>query len=157
MRDALLAPPPWFLAGPALGLVVVALLATTNRRLAVLGGYGEVVDRVRGRSGSLGWQAWFLFGIVGGGTLFASVSGGWRAGEGYGWLTRTFEADAAVAVVLLGAGTLIGYGAKLAGGCTSGNGLTGCALGSPASMVATVTFMATAIATAFLTRALVGF
>jgi len=39
---------------------------------------------------------------------------------------------------------LIGYGAKLAGGCTSGNGICGTALGSPASFAASASFMATA-------------
>ena len=49
----------------------------------------------------------------------------------------------------LGGGVLIGYGAKLAGGCTSGNGLCGTSLGSPASFAATATFMATAIGATF--------
>ena len=51
------------------------------------------------------------------------------------------------APVLFAAGILIGYGAKLAGGCTSGNGLCGTSLGSPASLAATATFMGTAVAT----------
>jgi hypothetical protein len=56
--------------------------------------------------------------------------------------------------VLLGAGVLVGYGAKLAGGCTSGNGLSGTAIFSPASLVATGTFFATAIVVSFVTEAL---
>ena len=51
---------------------------------------------------------------------------------------------------------LIGYGAKTAGGCTSGNGLSGTAIGSKASFVATMTFMATAVGVSFLTEALFG-
>jgi len=51
-------------------------------------------------------------------------------------------------------GVLIGYGAKLAGGCTSGNGLSGNAVLSPASLVATATFFGTAIAVSFLIEAL---
>ena len=39
---------------------------------------------------------------------------------------------------------LIGYGSKTAGGCTSGNGLSGTSMLSPASIVATATFFATA-------------
>ncbi len=57
--------------------------------------------------------------------------------------------------MLLGAGVLIGYGAKLAGGCTSGNGLSGNAILSPASLVATGTFFGTAIAVSFLIEALI--
>ena len=59
----------------------------------------------------------------------------------------------ALPVVLVLAGVAIGYGAKAAGGCTSGNGLGGCATGSRASLTATGTFMATAIGLSFLLRA----
>jgi uncharacterized membrane protein YedE/YeeE len=37
----------------------------------------------------------------------------------------------------------MGIGARTAGGCTSGHGLTGVAFGSPASLVAMMTFFAT--------------
>jgi hypothetical protein len=39
----------------------------------------------------------------------------------------------------------MGTGARVAGGCTSGHGICGTAQGSPASFVATGTFMATAM------------
>ena len=52
------------------------------------------------------------------------------------------------------AGVLIGFGAKTAGGCTSGNGLSGTAVLSPASLVATATFFATAIVVTFIIEAL---
>jgi uncharacterized membrane protein YedE/YeeE len=51
-------------------------------------------------------------------------------------------------------GALIGYGARLAGGCTSGNGLSGNAALSPAALVATGTFFGTAIVVSFVTEAL---
>ena len=46
-------------------------------------------------------------------------------------------------------------GTKIAGGCTSGNGLSGNAMLSPASLVATMTFFATGIVVTFLTEALI--
>ena len=144
--------PAWWLVGPLIGLVVVALLATLSERIGVLGGYSNVVERVSGRTHELGWKAWFLFGIVGGALLHALLAGFPRTADGYGWLTRTFESDVLVAALLFAAGTLIGFGAKTAGGCTSGNGLGGCALGSRAGVVATMTFMATAVFVTFLTR-----
>ena len=49
-----------------------------------------------------------------------------------------------VGVALVGAGVLIGYGAKTPGGCTSGNGLGGTSFGSPAGLASTATFMGTA-------------
>ena len=76
------------------------------------------------------WRAWFVVGVLLGGTVFALAAGG-PDFHGYGWLTDSFD-DALVGPVLLGAGVLVGYGAKLAGGCTSGNGLSGTSMLSPA-------------------------
>lgn len=45
-------------------------------------------------------------------------------------------------------GILVGYGARLSRGCTSGHGICGLASFGKPSLVAVVTFMATAIATA---------
>ena len=45
--------------------------------------------------------------------------------------------------------------ARLACGCTSGNGLSGNAVLSPASLVATGTFFGTAIVVSFLIEALI--
>jgi uncharacterized protein len=92
--------------------------------------------------------------VVGGGLVFRVLAGEATVSHGFGWLTREL-AGPVVGVVLVGAGVLIGYGAKKAGGCTSGNGLGGCASGSPASLTATATFMATAIAVSFAIRALI--
>jgi uncharacterized membrane protein YedE/YeeE len=58
-------------------------------------------------------------------------------------------------MLLVAGGTLIGFGAKTAGGCTSGNGIGGCGVGSRAAYVATASFMATAVAATLLVRWLV--
>jgi uncharacterized membrane protein YedE/YeeE len=58
---------------------------------------------------------------------------------------------------LLGlAGLLVGFGATIGNGCTSGHGICGLSRFSPRSLVATLTFMATAIATVYLTRHVMG-
>ena len=159
MIDVLADRAPWYVVGVALGLVVVGVMALLGERVGAVGGYSDVVERVTRRLPAFGWRAWFLFGIVGGSGLFTLLGGSTAPRDGYGWLTRTFDGDLTflVAPILFAAGALIGYGAKTAGGCTSGNGLTGCALGSAASMVATMTFMAAAVATALITKLLVGF
>lgn len=155
MRDELLSRPDWYVAGPLFGLLVVGLFALLNERLGVLGGYADVVGRVAGRSLALGWQGCFVLGIVAGSLVFTLLAGAWRAGDGYGWLTRELP-DAAAGAVLIVAGLCIGLGARAAGGCTSGNGLSGCSFGSAASFVATGTFTAVAIATSFVTRLVAG-
>jgi uncharacterized protein len=144
---------PWFLAGPLLGLCVVAVRWLFGARLAVTGGFSEIVERLRARQLSFDWRAWFVLGVLLGGTVFALAAGG-PDFRGYGWLTDNLD-EAWVAPILVVAGVLIGYGAKLAGGCTSGNGLSGTAILSPAALVATGTFFATAIVVSFATEAVV--
>ncbi len=148
----LLERPSWYVLGSLLGLVVVAAFALLNERVGVVGGFADVVERVTGRRPALGWKAWFVIGVVGGGLLFRLIAGAPTVRHGFGWLTRNLDGGL-VAVVLVLAGVAIGYGAKAAGGCTSGNGLGGCATGSRASLTATGTFMATAIGVTFLLRA----
>lgn len=156
MADALLDRPAWYVLGPLIGLVVVGLLATINERFGVLGGYSNLVERVTHRSPTLGWKAWLLFGVLGGALLFRLLAGAPTVADGYGWLTRTFTGSGQILVglLLLVAGALIGFGAKTAGGCTSGNGLGACSAGSTAGLVATATFMGTAIAATFAIRSL---
>jgi uncharacterized membrane protein YedE/YeeE len=50
----------------------------------------------------------------------------------------------------------MGVGARWAGGCTSGHGISGSSALSPASLVATVTFMGVAIALALVFNLLTG-
>jgi uncharacterized protein len=142
----------WYIAGPLLGLCVVAVRWLFNARLGVTGGYSSIVGTVRAGRFDFDWRAWFVVGVLLGGTVFALAAGG-PDFHGYGWLTDSFD-DALVGPVLVVAGVLVGYGAKLAGGCTSGNGLSGTAISSPASLVATGTFFATAIVVSLVTEAL---
>jgi len=147
--------PPALVLGPLIGLVVLALAALLGNRIGALGGYSEVLERATGRAPEFGWKAWFLFGILGGSLLWRVAAGGSELGSGFGWLTRNLS-NPASAILLVAGGALIGYGAKTAGGCTSGNGLGGCSAGSPASIAATMTFMATAIAASFAIKAVTG-
>jgi uncharacterized membrane protein YedE/YeeE len=55
-------------------------------------------------------------------------------------------------IMVIVAGLLVGFGARLAGGCTSGHGICGVARLSVRSIVATVVFMACAIAVVFIAR-----
>ncbi|MGD1016707.1 MAG: YeeE/YedE thiosulfate transporter family protein [Roseiarcus sp.] len=57
---------------------------------------------------------------------------------------------------LIASGLLVGFGARLGSGCTSGHGVCGLARLSPRSFAATGIFMATAFATVFVARHVVG-
>lgn len=146
----------WWIAGPLLGLCVVAMRWLMNERLGMIGAWSDVIGAIAARRPSLGPFGWMLVGVVGGAAGYALVAGG-PVFHGYSYLTDAFSGTGGaivVAAILLAAGFLIGLGTKIAGGCTSGNGLSGNAMGSPASLVATMTFFATAIVVTVVTEAL---
>ncbi len=147
---------PWFVGGPVLGLCVIAMRWLMNARLGAMGAWSDVVETVAARRLSFGPFGWMLFGLIAGGAGYALFAG--QTFEGYSWLTATFSGTGgtiAIVAILFASGLLIGLGTKIAGGCTSGNGLSGNAMASPASFVATATFFATAIVVAFATEALI--
>lgn len=137
---------PWYVAGPLLGLLIVSLRAAVNKPLGALGGYIDLLDRTTG-SRRLGFRAFVLIGIVVGGALYATTTGTCSLTWSYrGAATLPTTPAGPQVVVLVLAGLAMGIGARTAGGCTSGHGLSGVSLGSPASLIATMTFFATAVA-----------
>ncbi|MDQ3676159.1 MAG: YeeE/YedE family protein [Actinomycetota bacterium] len=141
----------WYIGGPILGLCVVAMRWLLNERLGLTGAWSAVIERATERSPRLGTRGWLLIGLVVGAVGFSLIEGG-PSFHGYGWMTDTFSGTSGTIVIgaiLVACGVLIGFGAKTAGGCTSGNGLSGNAQLSPASLVATGTFFATAIVVSF--------
>lgn len=58
--------------------------------------------------------------------------------------------------VIFVAGLLVGIGTSYASGCTSGHGVCGLSRFSPRSLIATLVFMATGIATVFFVRHVMG-
>lgn len=135
---------PWWVAGPLIGLVIVGLLWVANQPLGAVGAYVELHRYFKQPRGVPPWRVFFLGGLILGGLLSALVAGGVHPGLGWqaGWGSEPWFKGAA----LLAGGTLMGFGARIAGGCTAGHGMCGTSLGSPGSFVATGTFMAAAIA-----------
>ncbi len=147
---------PWFIVGPGLGLLIVGLFMLANQPLGASGAYVQTSGLLRRRDGIAMWRVWYFLGMFLGGLLVTSVlRSGWEIRPGYDSLNAVFPLAATIPMVFAGA-TLLGYGAALAGGCTSGHGLCGTAQRSPASVTVTATFMATAIATTFVLRLLTG-
>jgi uncharacterized membrane protein YedE/YeeE len=134
---------PWFIVGPLIGLVPVALYAIANRPLGASGAYLQAALAVRGRATEL-WRAWFFIGLIVGVLIAAVLQGGPVLHLGYtfieGWLN-----PAAAVVILFLSGLVMGYGARWAGGCTSGHGLCGTSARAIGSFVATAMFFVTAI------------
>ncbi|MFE7440934.1 YeeE/YedE family protein [Streptomyces chartreusis] len=87
------------------------------------------------------------------GGLIASLAFGrfhLRSDMGPGFRDLVTADPNAMIVLLFVGGVLVGFGTRLAGGCSSGHGLNGCGRLDPVSIVATATFFGTAIAVSFL-------
>ena len=145
---------PWYIAGPLIGLCVVALYGLVNRPLGATTAYLETYKFARGLRFDA-WRVWFFGGLVVGGFVAAVLNGGPSFNLDYGSLGK--EVPLLLLVPLLAvAGFVMGYGARWSGGCTSGHGIRGTSSLSPASWAATATFMATAIAVTFVLHVATG-
>ncbi|MEV0701162.1 YeeE/YedE thiosulfate transporter family protein [Saccharopolyspora sp. NPDC050389] len=104
------------------------------------------------RSAPLVTQAALLLSIFVGGWVAAVVAGRFEVrfdmGEGFRQLV-TADSNVMIGVLFVG-GILVGFGTRLAGGCSSGHGLSGCGRLRPVSLVATAVFFGTAVAVSFL-------
>lgn len=154
-----------YLAGVALGLVLLACFALTGGGLGASGAFADLAAQTvnlaapQAAAGNAyfadylaegaPWTVWMVVEVAGvllGGFLSAWLSGRLRRAEG--------EAAAPSIRRLLaagGGGALMGAGAVLARGCTSGQALSGGALLSVGSWL----FMAALFASAFLAAPLV--
>lgn len=68
---------------------------------------------------------------------------------------RLFGSGPHIWALLLCGGMLVGFGTRMAGGCTSGHGLSGCSRLQPGSLVGTAAFFGTAVATSLVLEMLV--
>lgn len=123
--------------GVLIGLSAAWLLLVDGR---VLGASGLLGGLIPPRRGDWEGRAAALFGLI----LAPTVA-------------RAFHpvatpSLAAGATTLLVAGLLVGFGTRLANGCTSGHGVCGLARLSKRSFAAVVSFMAAAFATVFVVR-----
>ncbi|CAE6924607.1 hypothetical protein ACOMICROBIO_GDFFDHBD_02198 [Vibrio sp. B1REV9] len=124
---------PWMslIGGVMVGASAVILMLFTGKTAGISGilnGAVENTDRV--------WRIVFLIAMALGG-LFAFYVMHGHAPEQY--------SDSLLLVVL--AGLFVGVGTRIGNGCTSGHGICGMGRFSVRSLVATCTFMATAMLT----------
>jgi uncharacterized membrane protein YedE/YeeE len=126
------------IGGGLLGLSVALLMLLNGRIAGISGIFGNCLGL--GVSDK-GWRIAFIAGLI-----LAPLSAGWI---GYAMPTPQMPASW---TVIITAGVLVGFGTRLAGGCTSGHGICGIARLSGRSMTATALFMLTAIVVVALTR-----
>jgi hypothetical protein len=161
--------PAWspYLVGALIGLLTMLTFYFSDKPLGASTAYARVAGLVgkavaprhtgslkyyQDNKPAIDWEVMLVVGAVGGAFLAA-----WQGGELTGqWLSPMWEARfgkdsyAMRTVVALLGGVLMAFGARLAGGCTSGHGISGALQLSVGSWIALICFFAGGIATAML-------
>jgi len=130
-----------FFGGVLIGVAAVLLLLANGRIAGISGIVGGLLDP---SFSDAAWRLMFIAGLWIGAIALILATGGPFA----------VALQASIPVMLV-AGFLVGFGTRMSGGCTSGHGVCGIARGSKRSIVATIVFIATAMATVYIVRHLV--
>jgi hypothetical protein len=125
------------IGGSLIGLSTVLLILFNGRIAGISGIVGGLLAT---KGPEIGWRAVFVVGLLIGAFVYMLATG----------VALPVNIQASLPVTVI-AGLLVGFGARLGSGCTSGHGICGIARFSKRSIVATLVFFITAIITVFLT------
>jgi uncharacterized membrane protein YedE/YeeE len=144
------------IGGVLIGLSATWLMATLGRIAGISGIIGTLVTARP--PGDSAWRLAFLLGLISGPIVLMLAGGGAGnvAGSGVDVTGEVIGAPAGGVPLMLLAGLLVGLGTGLGSGCTSGHGVCGLSRLSVRSLVATLTFLVTAIVTVFVARHVIG-
>jgi uncharacterized membrane protein YedE/YeeE len=132
------------LGGGIIGLSAVVLLATQGRIAGISGIVSRILPPSVDKAG-LPQGIIFLIGLLLAVPLWFVLTG-----------AAPVQMVSSNGLLLVIAGLLVGFGAVMGNGCTSGHGVCGISRGSARSIAATMIFMATAFVTVFVLRHVVG-
>jgi uncharacterized membrane protein YedE/YeeE len=130
-----------FAGGLLIGLAAAILILGAGR---VLGAAGILGGALAARPGDTAWRLSLIAGLLLAPSLLGLFGAADRPRFDVSW------------PVLIAGGLLVGFGTRLASGCTSGHGVCGVARLSRRSLVATALFMLAGFATVFVVRHVVG-
>jgi uncharacterized membrane protein YedE/YeeE len=146
----------WALAGSAISAITLALLLVANRRLGVSSGFEDICSLVLSTPylrrptviGHRNWRLPLLAGLLLGGFLSAALGRGWSPTWALGMFDRVIGLGPSGKIGwMFAGGLLVGFGTRLANGCTSGHGIFGLSNFELPSLVATVSFMTAGVVT----------
>ena len=132
------------LGGGIIGLSAVVLLAAHGRIAGISGIVSRILPPSVDKAG-LPQGIIFLIGLLLAAPLWFVLTG-----------AAPVQMVSSNGLLLVIAGLLVGFGAVMGNGCTSGHGVCGISRGSARSIAATMIFMATAFVTVFVLRHVVG-
>jgi uncharacterized protein len=130
------------IGGALIGLSAVLLMALNGRIAGITGIAAGLLDPT---GSDRFWRAAFIVGLIAA-PLSAML---------VGYAVPVAQMPGSL-ITVAAAGLMVGFGTRLANGCTSGHGICGIARLSARSVTATAVFMAAAIAVVALTRHVVG-
>lgn len=177
MLELLKQPWPWYIAGPAIGLTVPALLILGNKTFGISSAFRHVcasclpgkVPFFNYNWKNESWNLFFVLGIFIGGVVSATVLANpdpvavnpvlaeELAGYGITNYSNLVPLDLLSwrslftvqgFIMLVVGGFLVGFGTRYAGGCTSGHAIMGISNFQWPSLVATLCFMVGGVLTA---------
>lgn len=153
--DFILGPWPWYIGGPLITVIMFLLfyygrkfgISSNLETICAMGGAGKLHEFFRFDWKKNGWNLMFILGtVIGGFIAYRYLStddavilnpqtvedlaaiGFADAGSSY-LPSEIFSVEAMLTakgfLILLGAGILVGFGSRYAGGCTSGHAITG--------------------------------
>lgn len=132
------------LGGGLIGLSAVVLLAAHGRIAGISGIVSRILPPSVDKAG-LPQGIIFLIGLLLAAPLWFVLIG-----------AVPVQMVSSNGLLLVIAGLLVGFGAVMGNGCTSGHGVCGISRGSARSIAATMTFMATGFVTVFVLRHVMG-
>lgn len=135
---------PWqsLTGGALIGLSAVMLMALHGRIAGLTGILSGIIPPM---AQDWAWRAAFLVGAIAAPLIVTGLAGPVIA----------FESTTPMPWLIAG-GILVGFGAYIGSGCTSGHGVCGIARLSPRSIVATLIFMIATAVTVFVIRHVAG-
>ncbi|MCF6213998.1 MAG: YeeE/YedE family protein [Flavobacteriaceae bacterium] len=153
--DIILNPWPWYVAGPLIAFTMFLLfyfgkyfgVSSNLENICALGGAGKFVDFFKFDWRKNTWNLMFILGIILGGFItnewlitsdtvilspqtITDLSAIGIQNAGHNFLpSEIFSTESMLTLkgfaLLIGAGFLVGFGSRYAGGCTSGHGIMG--------------------------------
>lgn len=130
--------------GVLVGIAAIILLSFQGRIAGISGMVSRLLPPYTSKS-SIRTAAGFVIGIILAPIAYMAITGM--------PVLQTVSSNYPLLVI---AGLLVGFGAVLGNGCTSGHAVCGISRLSARSIIATIIFMITAIVTVYLTRHVIG-
>ncbi len=130
------------IGGILIGLSASAMLLLEGKIAGISGIFAGILNP---RRDDTAWKTSFVAGLLVGGVILRM------------YLPRAFDFGIIRPYpMLILAGLLVGFGTRMGNGCTSGHGVCGIGRLSPRSITATITFIASGVATVFVVNQLIG-